>query len=761
MSAKSNVPWSIKGINPDARVVAKKAAREAGMTLGEWMNQQILRNNEQPQTEPVAAKVADERETAPSVSDTDTNIHTIPANVVTIDQLRELVYSLNRVNERLKSTEKNSREALSGLNIGLHSVLERVRKVEKGNIGDTSNLVERLEKIENGLGDRSSINSLKALEKALTQIVGQFETSQEQTLLRLESNELATQDLASRVDQFDSVYGHAIENLNRQIEEMNAQIKQTEKTARAVMLEARAAANSNDKEFVERTSNKMRILGNEIKRSGDQIQTLESQIRKLASKMEAAEQRSAEGITRVSTTIDALRSEIVQFDARNEETLVHAQGLISSSTEKAQSRLDGLQASFEDMATKLDQVPRAPSNDTDAASLKKAAQLLASQQPELAADLKTQDIQDEEMITEEDIISEVDEYDLEFEELPPEKTSGVEEAEDTPEQKAPLTAEQKVALAAEARRDRLARESGRTQTTPEESPIESPAPDLGKIEPGDEPINRAEQFRTHIAERAEKASFSSFTPVLRYLAIGIAVAAILLAIALFARANLNQPSSLTSDLEVTTKDPQATTPPPAPKEDVTKIYARGKALIAEDQTPENRRRGFNILRRIASADPGYPPAQVIVGDMFLNGDTINKNVKVALANYEAAADAGNILAMHRLAKIYANGQYVEQDMDTAITLFEKAARYGYSSSIANLAYLFDPYFTYLPDDQLSAATSYRWYSIAVRGGLTEETEGRDRVGALLSQPERTRVDQEVANWQPLAPDLSVNDATMF
>ena len=38
---KSNVPWSIKGIDPETREVAKKAAREAGMTLGEWLNKNI------------------------------------------------------------------------------------------------------------------------------------------------------------------------------------------------------------------------------------------------------------------------------------------------------------------------------------------------------------------------------------------------------------------------------------------------------------------------------------------------------------------------------------------------------------------------------------------------------------------------------------------------------------------------------------------------------------------------------------------------
>ena len=35
-------PWSVKGIDPRARALAKSAARREGMTLGEWLNRVIL-----------------------------------------------------------------------------------------------------------------------------------------------------------------------------------------------------------------------------------------------------------------------------------------------------------------------------------------------------------------------------------------------------------------------------------------------------------------------------------------------------------------------------------------------------------------------------------------------------------------------------------------------------------------------------------------------------------------------------------------------
>jgi localization factor PodJL len=34
-------PWSVKGIEPEAREAAKIAARRAGLTIGQWLNLMI------------------------------------------------------------------------------------------------------------------------------------------------------------------------------------------------------------------------------------------------------------------------------------------------------------------------------------------------------------------------------------------------------------------------------------------------------------------------------------------------------------------------------------------------------------------------------------------------------------------------------------------------------------------------------------------------------------------------------------------------
>src|SRR5262245_41888617 len=41
----SGAPWSVKGIDPKAREIAKDLARRSGMTLGEYLNQMLMDEN--------------------------------------------------------------------------------------------------------------------------------------------------------------------------------------------------------------------------------------------------------------------------------------------------------------------------------------------------------------------------------------------------------------------------------------------------------------------------------------------------------------------------------------------------------------------------------------------------------------------------------------------------------------------------------------------------------------------------------------------
>ena len=60
---KFGVPWSVKGIRPEARETAREAARRSGMSLGDWLNSVII---QQAEHEGVHAHADDDDITATS-----------------------------------------------------------------------------------------------------------------------------------------------------------------------------------------------------------------------------------------------------------------------------------------------------------------------------------------------------------------------------------------------------------------------------------------------------------------------------------------------------------------------------------------------------------------------------------------------------------------------------------------------------------------------------------------------------------------------
>jgi len=340
---KPNTPWSIKGIDPDARDAAKKAARAAGMTLGEWLNQQILESSQDDSDDGQDNRPARQQPSS------------MTASPITLDHLRELVASLNRLNDKLQRNEKNNREEIAGLNQGLTSALERIHSMEAARASNSTDaLIARIERIESGGVNRQSIDGLKALEKALSRTLTQFESIREETIGRVEANETAIEGLTSRVDTIDTQFSEAIVDLRQNVDAVTIQIGTTEKSVSALMQEAREASNSNDEAFIERTSKKMRILGNEIKRTSDRIQALDSKILKLAGRIDASEQRSAEGISEISRTVSELSSELTAFDRDQGSTVTEARKVIESASSAADDRLTTLKKSFDTMLLRIE-----------------------------------------------------------------------------------------------------------------------------------------------------------------------------------------------------------------------------------------------------------------------------------------------------------------------------------------------------------------------------------------------------------------------
>ena len=281
---KSTAPWSVKGIERDARETAKEAARKEGMTVGEWLNQTIYNAGEGGQD---------------------------------VDglKLKDVVTAVEMLSRKVASAEKSSAQAVQDLAQTMGGVVERVQRLERpGTPADTA-LDERLSRLEEKAEDRQRIDTLKALEKAVAQVALQFNSAHRGAVERLDANEQQLKMLAERIDQGiasrQPADPAALDNLRTAIEGMALRISRAEKIAAdAARLKAEASGTA-DAEFVERTGKRLRVLGDEIKRGGDQIRALETSIDRLSEQIDAAERRSSQGVQKVSETIADLREQLI------------------------------------------------------------------------------------------------------------------------------------------------------------------------------------------------------------------------------------------------------------------------------------------------------------------------------------------------------------------------------------------------------------------------------------------------------------------
>lgn len=332
----SNAPWSVKGIERDARETAKAAAQREGMTLGEWLNQMIYAAGD-PNAAPPAANDIDGL------------------------KARDIATAFEHLSRRIAGAEAKNADSVESLARSLGGVVERLQRMERArNPGESPpDLLERVETLEAKAGDRTRIDALRALEKAVAQVAQQFASAQANSLSRLDTVERSMQSIAGRLDT-PAAGGVSAETMREAFEQMAGRIARAERLAQEASRLKAEAGESADADFVQKTGLRLRILGDEIKRGGDQIKTLEGSISRLAQQIDAAERRSAEGIQKVAETIADLRADVANGDSADQAAArADIEAAVSEITQRTEDRITALQRSFDEMVRRLDGAARA------------------------------------------------------------------------------------------------------------------------------------------------------------------------------------------------------------------------------------------------------------------------------------------------------------------------------------------------------------------------------------------------------------------
>ena len=123
MSAAA-APWSVKGIEPKAREIAKDLARRSGMTLGEWLNTIIMEDGDDDEggftplsRRAHAADSIDRRSRSRRVDD---------AYGSGDDQIQRLAASIDAIAARLEAAERRSTIAIQGVDQAVSGLVRRL-----------------------------------------------------------------------------------------------------------------------------------------------------------------------------------------------------------------------------------------------------------------------------------------------------------------------------------------------------------------------------------------------------------------------------------------------------------------------------------------------------------------------------------------------------------------------------------------------------------------------------------------------------------
>ena len=180
-------PWSVKGIDPKARELAKDMARRSGLTLGEWLNQMIT--DGLPAEPPPAGSEAELRavllaeaaagdEIAQAVDE-----EAAAASQAEVERVTQL---LETVSDRIEAAEHRSTLAISGIDQSVLGVLSRLEALDREQSGShaqfrasfsevrdaQAKVAERVRRMEQEDGSR--VEALRALESALSRVATQI-----------------------------------------------------------------------------------------------------------------------------------------------------------------------------------------------------------------------------------------------------------------------------------------------------------------------------------------------------------------------------------------------------------------------------------------------------------------------------------------------------------------------------------------------------------------------------------------------------------
>jgi localization factor PodJL len=196
---KPGIPWSVKGIEQQARTAAKQAARRSGMTIGEWLNTVILdsadggddleRRYRRPPYRPKplpGGEYAEGEEVTLRLEEIADQLHTIARHesdtAVSRQASPEDEAALRAIVERLDAYEQNTSTAFGAMQERLEEVSQRLGRVCEHKLPERAEDVPGYPALEGALRDiiehiefseTRAHDTIRSLQERLTAVMDQ------------------------------------------------------------------------------------------------------------------------------------------------------------------------------------------------------------------------------------------------------------------------------------------------------------------------------------------------------------------------------------------------------------------------------------------------------------------------------------------------------------------------------------------------------------------------------------------------------------
>ena len=358
-------PWSVKGIDPRAREVAKELARRSGMTLGEWLNRVILEDDmpeDVTSDEHFSARPARVAIEVPKPTMSSPTYNARP------DELGRIAFALDRLTDRIEASETRTGLAISGVEHSVRHAMARIETAEREHMAvatrfdaaaeqlaaEQARASDRMRRVETELSGPRSIEVIQALEDSVGRIAAQVaagEDSTRATLADLEARlanspgadpavviEEAVSRLAQRLADAEGRTGDALDALRDSLVQLDQRMYAADGSVRGDM-DHRLASLADD------LSRRVEDARNEIaeRLTSAAPGQVEARLDEMADRMAAAEARSAHAIEtmgrEVLTMAETLNRRVHSAEQRSAEAIEQVGGEIARIAGAVENRL--------------------------------------------------------------------------------------------------------------------------------------------------------------------------------------------------------------------------------------------------------------------------------------------------------------------------------------------------------------------------------------------------------------------------------------